>query len=54
MKKTMIRKMLISQGMGWMLDAQRRPIWVGRLRSKEHTEAVKGAPISVPNWGTRR
>jgi hypothetical protein len=54
MKKTAIRKMLIAQGMGWMLDAQRRPIWTGRLRSKEHNVAVKGAPISVPQWGARR
>lgn len=35
MRKIEIRKMLLAQGLGWMIEAQHRPIWLGRPRSKE-------------------
>lgn len=44
MRRVEIRRMLISQGMGWMLPSP-RPIWLGRLRPTEGGRPVKALPV---------
>lgn len=43
MRKVDVRRMLIAQGLGWILDHQRQPIWVGKPRP-----SGRGKPVPAP------